>query len=255
MDMPPPFAAQGNRVGEIWFDPPPGASLLVKYLFTSQKLSVQVHPDDAAARAAGAERGKEECWYIVAAEPGAQIAVGTKRPLSDEELAFAASNGELEDQLQWHPAEPGGFFHIPPGTIHAIGPGIELIEIQQNSDITYRLFDYGRPRALHIAEAVAAARAEPMRAAQYRRADGQSARLLDGPAFGVALLCGDDRHGLPREARAGAVIPLSGSAALGRLLLAPGQCGWTENIGEVALGGGGQCLVAWAPGEAAGPLE
>jgi mannose-6-phosphate isomerase len=162
-DLPAVFAgAAGRRIGEVWFDAPGDTlPLLIKWLFTSERLSVQVHPNDAQARAAGHVRGKEECWFIVAAEPGATIGIGTKRSLSGDELAEASRSGAIEAMIDWRPAVPGDFYFIPAGTVHAIGAGVRLVEIQQNSDVTYRLYDYGRPRSLHLDDGVAVAQAKP----------------------------------------------------------------------------------------------
>jgi mannose-6-phosphate isomerase len=147
-------------IGEVWFQAPQGAGeddpeLLVKYLFTSQKLSVQVHPDDADARAHGYERGKSEAWQILSAEPHATIAIGTRKPMTKDELRAAALDGSIEDDLDWKAVKPGEFWYSPAGTVHAIGPGLVLIEIQQNVDLTYRLYDYGSDRELHLDDAVA----------------------------------------------------------------------------------------------------
>ncbi|PEQ10193.1 mannose-6-phosphate isomerase, partial [Novosphingobium sp. PC22D] len=147
--LPAPFSAPaGKRIGEIWFEPPPELpQLLVKYIFTSEALSVQVHPSDAETMAAGLGRqGKEECWLILAAEPGARLGIGFREPLDGAAMRKAALDGSIEHLMDWHSVRPGDFFHIPAGTVHAIGAGVSLIEVQQNSDITYRLYDYGRPR-------------------------------------------------------------------------------------------------------------
>jgi mannose-6-phosphate isomerase len=161
--LPAPFVApEGQRIGEIWFQPPPELpQLLVKYIFTSEKLSVQVHPDDDQARAAGHGRnGKEECWLVIDAEPGATLGVGFREPLGRAAMRAAALDGSIEELLAWHPVAAGDFFYIPAGTVHAIGAGVSLIEVQQNADITYRLYDYGRPRELHLDAGVAVARAQ-----------------------------------------------------------------------------------------------
>jgi mannose-6-phosphate isomerase len=162
-DLPAVFAgAQGRRIGEVWFEAPGGElPLLIKWLFTSERLSVQVHPNDRQAQAAGARRGKEECWFIVDAEPGATVGIGTTRPLSAEELRDSSLSGEIERLIDWKPVKPGDFWFIPAGTIHAIGDGVRLVEIQQNSDVTYRLYDYGRPRELHLADSMAVSKPVP----------------------------------------------------------------------------------------------
>lgn len=158
-DIPAGFPRLGDDVpvGEIWFEAPADAALLVKYLFTSERLSVQVHPDDAAAAARGFPRGKDEAWFVLDAEPGAEIGLGLVREVTREALRAAALDGSIEALLDWRPVARGDIFYSPAGTVHAIGGGIALIEIQQNLDLTYRLYDYGRPRELHVAEAVAVA--------------------------------------------------------------------------------------------------
>lgn len=163
--LPAPFAAPaGQRIGEIWFEPPADVrSLLVKYIFTSEKLSVQVHPTDAQAKAAGeTDNGKEECWLVIATEPGATLGVGFHEYVDHDTMRAAALDGRIEDMLVWYPVQPGDFFYIPANTVHAIGAGVSLIEIQQNSDITYRLYDYGRPRELHLDAGIAVSRGEPL---------------------------------------------------------------------------------------------
>ncbi len=176
----------GRRIGEIWFDQP-GAKLplLVKWLFTSERLSIQVHPDDAQAAARGQSSGKEECWVIVAAEPGARLGIGTLEPLSAERLREASLNGEIEQLMDWKPVAAGDYFYIPAGTVHAIGAGISLVEVQQNADITYRLYDYGRPRELHLDDGVAVSRPETYtdrRSGRLTQGAGTE-QLVDGPHF------------------------------------------------------------------------
>ena len=156
--LPAPFVApEGQRIGEIWFEPSPHQpDLLVKYIFASEKLSVQVHPSDAQTEAKGLGRqGKEECWVVVAAEPGATLGIGFDAAISTDEMRAAALDGSIEQRLVWHAVEPGDFFYIPANTVHAIGAGVSVIEVQQTSDITYRLYDYGRPRELHLNEGLA----------------------------------------------------------------------------------------------------
>ena len=125
--------------------------LLVKFLFTSERLSVQVHPDDGyAAEHHSGSRGKTEAWHVIAAEPNATIGLGLSAPISREQGEAAAVSGEIERLVDWRPASAGDTFLVPAGTVHAIGPGLTLIEVQEQSDITYRLFDYGRGRELHL---------------------------------------------------------------------------------------------------------
>ena len=185
-DLPDGFdETDGKKIGEVWFDRD-GAPLpvLIKWLFTSERLSIQVHPDDEQAKARGLKSGKEECWAIVAAEPDARLGMGTVRPLSDEELRAASLNGEIEQLIDWKPVAAGDFFYIPAGTVHAIGAGISLIEVQQNADVTYRLYDYGRPRELHLDDGVAVSRACPYADPRSGRLEGTGLhRLVEGPHF------------------------------------------------------------------------
>ena len=124
--------------------------LLVKLLFPNEKLSVQVHPDDEQAQAAGGVRGKTECWYVLEAEPGAAVALGMKAGSTPEKVAAAVADGTMEDLMEWVQVHVGDMLFVDAGTVHAIGPGCVLLETQQTSDITYRLYDYGRPRELHL---------------------------------------------------------------------------------------------------------
>jgi len=123
--------------------------LLVKLLFPAEKLSVQVHPDDAWAQALGETRGKTECWYVLESEPGAAVALGLKDG-SVADLERSVADGTMESLLKWVPVSVGDMLFVDAGTVHAIGPGVVLLETQQTSDVTYRLYDYGRPRELHL---------------------------------------------------------------------------------------------------------
>jgi len=124
--------------------------LLLKLLFPREKLSVQVHPDDALARTLGQPNGKTECWYVLTADAGASVMVGFEGSITTDEVREVIAAGTLEQKLRSIPVKAGDMIYIPAGTVHAIGPGMVLLETQQTSDITYRLFDYGRPRELHV---------------------------------------------------------------------------------------------------------
>ncbi len=127
--------------------------LLIKFLFPCEKLSVQVHPDDEGARRHGEPNGKTECWYVHSAQPGAQIALGLKPGATLAQLERAIAETRAEELLNWIDLTPGDLIYVDAGTVHTIGPGSVLVEVQQNSDLTYRLYDYGRPRKLHLREA------------------------------------------------------------------------------------------------------
>jgi mannose-6-phosphate isomerase len=147
-------------VGEIWFAASEEVPLLVKLLFTSDNLSVQVHPADTYARLHHNCRGKTEMWHILRAEPGAKIALGLREKAAPERVREAAVSGEIMDMLNWIPARAGDTFFVPAGTIHAIGGGLALCEVQQHSDVTYRLYDYGRGRDLHLDHSMAVSNLE-----------------------------------------------------------------------------------------------
>ncbi len=136
--------------------PSTDSPLLIKMIFAREKLSVQVHPDDQLAQKYGQPRGKTECWYAVAAEPGAQVAVGLKPGVTLEQVRTGIENSTLESALNVVPIEAGDMVFVDAGTVHAIWPGSILLETQQNCDITYRMYDYGRPRELHVEKALEA---------------------------------------------------------------------------------------------------
>jgi len=157
----------GTPIGELWYERA-GAdrtpvSLLLKLLFTSQPLSIQVHPDDAFARLIGLPNGKTEAWYVVEAAAGAKVALGLSHSCSPQQLRRAIEDGSIADLVAWRSVAVGDVVSVPAGTIHAIGAGLVIAEIQQRSDTTFRLFDYGRQRDLHLDCAVAAANAGVMR--------------------------------------------------------------------------------------------
>ena len=123
-DIPSMFAnPDGRKIGEVWFTSDDDQPLLLKWLFTSERLSVQVHPNDAQARERGLPRGKTECWYVVDAEPGATLGLGLVREVAEEELRAAALDGSIEQLLDWRPVTAGEFFFVPPGD-YVRAPGL-----------------------------------------------------------------------------------------------------------------------------------
>jgi mannose-6-phosphate isomerase len=132
--------------------------LLVKTLFPREKLSVQVHPNDAQAGALGMGRGKTECWYVLSAEPGAELALGFRGEISGDEIRAAIADGTLEEKLNYVQVKTGDMVFVDAGTVHSIGPGMVILETQEYSDITYRLYDFGRPRELHVDAGLAVTR-------------------------------------------------------------------------------------------------
>jgi mannose-6-phosphate isomerase len=129
--------------------------LLLKFLFPHEKLSVQVHPDDEAARRVGLPCGKTECWYVAHARPGAQIGLGLKSGVTREQFALSIEQNRAEELLNWINVYSGEMIYVTGGTVHTLGPGSIMVETQQQSDTTYRLYDYGRPRELHLKEGLA----------------------------------------------------------------------------------------------------
>jgi len=175
-------------VGELWFQRPdanaPASTLLLKLLFTTEPLSIQVHPDDAFAHSIGLTNGKTEAWYILSATPEAQVAVGLKRQLTAAQLRASIEDGSIADLIQWHPVRKDDVIFVPAGTIHAIGPGLVLAEIQQRSDTTFRLFDHGRQREIHVDNAVASANPGPAACQSVpRRLTDTRSLLVTNPHF------------------------------------------------------------------------
>jgi mannose-6-phosphate isomerase len=200
----PLFPNSKTKIGEVWYEGVDNLPLLVKFLFTTEKLSVQVHP--------GGTRGKTEMWHVLRAEPGARVAAGFRETITAERLRDASLSGEIEDLLQWFDAAPGDTFFIPAGTVHAIGAGLTLCEIQQHSDVTYRLYDYGRPRELHLDQGVEISHLGPCAA----RREAQGEVLVSCPYFTTSRLCiaNPTKH-MPRSDAMELLIPIDGSATVG----------------------------------------
>lgn len=159
--------------------------LLIKFLFPREKLSVQVHPDDDTARRVGLPCGKTECWYVLAAKPGAQVALGLKPGVTREQLARAIQEVRAEELLNWVDIYPSEMIYVDAGTVHTIGPGSILVETQQNSDTTYRLYDYGRPREIHVEQGLTAMQ-ERTRAGKVKASgDGELDSLVTSKWFCV----------------------------------------------------------------------
>jgi len=251
-DLPAMYGDAADRaepVGEIWFADDAAPDLLVKYLFTSERLSIQVHPDDAKAQASGHRCGKEEAWYVLSAEPGAVIGAGFADSLTGDELRAAALDGSIEALMTWHPVKPGDFFHVPAGTVHAIGAGLSLVEIQQNVDLTYRLYDYGRPRELHLDDGIAAAVAAPFAPAEIRLSGPAREVLAASDKFVIERLTGGmDHHVAASTQRPAWILPIAGGCIGGDILLAPGTVWLAEAPTAVTLGSNATLLVARAGG-------
>src|SRR5579863_8703422 len=184
---------QRALVGEAARDPK-RFPLLLKFLFPHEKLSVQVHPDDAQALRVGQPWGKTECWYVAHAKPGAQIALGLKRGVTVVQFEQAIHENRAEACLNWLNVYTGDMIYVAGGTVHTLGPGSVIVETQQQSDTTYRLYDYGRPRELHLKQGLAAVKPDAasgkvVRAAptQIRGGDNRHASLVGAPYFIVDM--------------------------------------------------------------------
>jgi mannose-6-phosphate isomerase len=187
--------------------PSADSPLLIKTIFAREKLSVQVHPDDKMAQKYGDPRGKTECWYVLAAGPGAEVALGVKPGTTLEQIQEEIEAGTLEASLNAVPVAAGDMIFVDAGTIHAIWPGPILLETQQNCDLTYRMFDYGRGRELHIQKSLEATKLTT-RAGKIRpRRLADRTVLIDVEYFRVervpvegslpsASLRGDEKRGL-----------------------------------------------------------
>ncbi len=236
----------GNAVGELWFERANKnaqvPALLLKLLFTSEPLSIQVHPDDTYARAMGLPNGKSEAWYILSAKPDAKIGVGLKHRITPQQLRASIQDGSIVDLLEWRAVAKGDVIYIPAGTIHALGAGIVLAELQQHSDATFRLFDYGRGRELHEDNGVAVAHAWPLRsAATPVRLTSERTVLVASRHFVFEKfdLPGGSSWALQGEPETWMLV-LDGHAAIGLATVAIGQA--------VFLGGGRTSIEVGANG-------
>lgn len=241
-------AERGKKIGEIWFEAPKGVipQLMVKYLFTSEKLSIQVHPNDRQARRIGFPTGKEECWYILDAGPDAALGLGLKKTVSATKLKTAAILGEIEQLIDWKPVKKGDFFYVPAGTVHAIGADISLIEVQQNVDVTYRIYDYRRPRELHLDEAIPVAKltSYDMKYSSEIPAE-TSAILCMGSPFALFQIIGTDDELVSQTAsKEWQVIPLEGSVTVRGKVIKAGECGICPRFSDIDLSKNGRSLVA-----------
>lgn len=256
-DVPAVFGqtSDGEPLGEVWFQRENGGddALLVKYLFTSERLSIQVHPDDEAAIEAGLKRGKDEAWLVLDAEPDAELGIATRQAVSDDVLRESAFDGSIVDLLDWRPAKVGEAYYSPAGTLHAIGPGLTLLEVQQNTDLTYRLYDYGRPRELHLDQGIAAARTDlSVEKSSARPVSEGRQVLVEGPKFTVEEWTAGDRSLTASKQAPRWLIPLGGwITADGQALEQPSV--WlAEGPASVQIGGEGKLLVAYEGPFAAG---
>lgn len=216
-------------VGEAARDPH-RFPLLLKFLFPHEKLSVQVHPDDEQALRVQQPWGKTECWYVAHAKPGAQIGLGLKAGSTVAELERAIQEKRAEELLNWLNVYTGDMIYVSGGTVHTLGPGSVIVETQQQSDTTYRLYDYGRPRQLHLKEGLAAVRSNAasgkvLRAAptQLQGSRNRHASLVAAPYFVVDMFEMKDPQELSTRDESG--------KCSAQILVAVEGCGAVESPG------------------------
>ncbi len=220
---------QRALVGEAARDPK-RFPLLLKFLFPYEKLSVQVHPDDTQALRVGQPWGKTECWYVAHAKPGAQIGLGLKPGVTAAALEEAIHANRAEEALNWVNVYTGDMIYVAGGTVHTLGPGSVIVETQQQSDTTYRLYDYGRPRELHLKNGMAAVKekvgsGKVVRPAPQTMAGGKNrhAPLVSAPYFVVDMFEGKDPLEVSTRDR-------SGKSSV-QILVAVEGCGVIESAG------------------------
>jgi mannose-6-phosphate isomerase len=208
--------------------------LLLKFLFPHEKLSVQVHPDDEQARRVGQPWGKTECWYVAHAKPGAQIGLGLKAGVTVAQLEQSIHEKRAEEVLNWVNVYPGDMIYVAGGTVHTLGPGSVIVETQQQSDTTYRLYDYGRPRELHLIAGLAAvklkvASGKVVRAApaQVRGSSNRQSPLVAAPYFVVDMFEMKDAQELCTRD--------DSSHSSAQILVAVEGCGVVEAAGAEAV--------------------
>ncbi len=258
-----PWSSAGDGtacIGELSFERvdavAPPTALLLKFLFASEPLSIQVHPDDIYARSIGLPHGKSEAWYILSAETGAKVALGLRAPLTQNELRKAINDGSIANLVDWQSVKARDIVAVPAGTIHAIGAGVVIAEIQQRSDATFRLFDYGRGRPLHVERALSVA--ARTRANSQQRTDRISAErtlLASTPHFVLEriALAPRSKWSLHAERETWLVV-LNGDVKAGSYNLARGEAVFAQaerldlNVSQNAF----ECLVAYTGTD--GPL-
>ena len=231
--------------------PDPGRfPLLLKFLFPHDKLSIQVHPDNQAARRVGQPWGKTECWYVAHARPGTQIGLGLKPGATKEQFEQAIHEQRAEELLNWINVYPGEMIYVAGGTVHTLGPGAIIVETQQQSDTTYRLYDYGRPRELHLKEGMAAIKEKVKSGKVIRPAPSnlngstnRRAPLISSPYFVVEMFELKQPHKFRTEDN-------PGKRSL-QILVGVEGCGIVESPGTnpVTLARGDAVVVPAAVGE------
>lgn len=218
---------QRELVGDAARDPK-RFPLLLKFLFPHEKLSVQVHPDDAQALRVGQPWGKTECWYVAHAQPGSQIGLGLKSGVTAAQLEESIHQNRAEEVLNWVDVFAGDMIYVAGGTVHTLGPGSVIVETQQQSDTTYRLYDYGRPRELHLKDGMAAVKekvksGKVLRPAPTQVGKNRRASLITAPYFVVDMYEAKDPVQLATKDDSG--------KASAQILVAVDGCGVIETVG------------------------
>jgi mannose-6-phosphate isomerase len=198
--------------------------LLIKILFPKEKLSVQVHPDDAMAQKYGEPRGKTECWYALDAQPGARVALGIKPGVTPQQIRAGIESSTLEELLEMVPVQKNDLLYVDAGTVHAMEPGLVVLETQQTSDLTYRMYDYGRPRELHLEKSMEAMRLKTRAGKIPPRAVNGHSVLIDEKYFEIERWPLD-----PSKATAAVTAP---SGGLQILFVAEGKIRISADGGE-----------------------
>jgi mannose-6-phosphate isomerase len=232
-------------VGEIWFERAvltdvPDTALLLKLLFANEALSIQVHPDDAFARSIGLAHGKTEAWYILSATPNAKVAVGLNRRPTTQQLRASIEDGSIAEMVSWRHVRSGDIVFVPAGTIHAIGPGLVIAEIQQRSDATFRLFDFGRQRELHVDSAVTVACAGPAAAqTTSKRLTAARTLLIACPYFVLERIDLVPNSNWQLDAASETwLLVLDGNAQVGPMSLSIGEAAFLEaDRADIQVGG------------------
>jgi mannose-6-phosphate isomerase len=279
-DLSPYYAGQpaDQRIGEIWYSfgenetalgmslnklvtehpeilghagdssLPGVCPLLLKMLFTTERLSVQVHPNDEYARKHHDSLGKTEAWYVVDAQPDAEVAIGFKRELTAEQFRESAQSGEIEDLLDWRQVQSGDIIFTPAGTVHAIGAGLTVCEIQQSSDITYRLYDYGRPRELHLDHGAQVSHLGPhLHTPEVKKLAAWRDQMLESEYFRI------ERLKISKAVSIGDALPvyallicLKGSGTIGSDTFGPGSCFLVPANGKrCEINGGSEWILTY----------
>jgi len=247
-DLSPWFPPPEAKTGEVWFTSEPPIPLLIKFIYTTEALSVQVHPSGPG--------GKTEMWYVLDAAPGATLALGFRRPITAERLRQAAISGEILDLLDHRPVAKGDVIFVPAGAVHALGAGLRLLEIQQNCDITYRLYDYNRGRPLHLEQGIAVARLTPEPPAPpTQRLDERRTRLVACQYFVAELWEADREFEAPApDGSSHVVIPIGGEGFLNGKAYRTGEA-WLMDDGapaHVAPRGLSRLISTYAPAKLEG---